>query len=285
MSAPKIICFGEVLWDLLPSGKVAGGAPMNVAFHLNQLGVNAGMISRVGTDAPGRELLAFLQEKGIPTGLIQSDPQYPTGTVHVSLDAAGHPAYEIVKPVAWDHIEVEATAETAVQAAEMLVYGSLVCRLPQSEASLKKLIAQARYRVLDVNLRQPYVAESLIRELLLTADLVKMNDEELNIITSWLNIGGEMPQRMASLVLRFDLQGLIVTLGAAGAAYADPAGYYQAPGITVDVRDTIGSGDAFLAGFLQQKRLGASPQHCLERACQLGAFVATQQGGTPIHPA
>lgn len=258
---------------------------MNVAFHLNQLGVATGMISRVGADALGNELLAFLQEKNIPTELIQPDPQHPTGTVHVSLDAAGHPAYEIVKPVAWDFIEAEAAAETAVQAAEMLVYGSLVCRLPQSEMSLKKLIALARYRVLDVNLRQPYVAESLIRELLLTADLVKMNDEELSIITSWLNIGGEMPQRMASMVLRFDLQGLIVTLGAEGAAYADPAGFYETPGIAVQVQDTIGSGDAFLAGFLQQKRLGASPQHCLERACQLGAFVATQKGGTPVHPA
>lgn len=283
MPAPQIICFGEVLWDLLPSGKIAGGAPMNVAFHLNQLGVPAGMVSRVGSDELGSELLGFLQDKQIPTGLIQTDGTYPTGTVKVTLDAGGHPSYEIVRPSAWDYIDCETAAENAVQHADMLVFGSLVCRHGKSRETLEKLIGLANYKVFDVNLRQPFFSENLIRELLLKADLVKMNDDELATITGWLNIGGDDAQRMASLLLRFDLQGIIVTRGAQGAAFHDGDHYYEMPGIRVTVQDTIGSGDAFLAGFLSRKLTNATPETCLEFAGKMGAFVATQKGGTPEH--
>ncbi|MBK7940217.1 MAG: carbohydrate kinase [Lewinellaceae bacterium] len=283
MPSPQVICFGEVLWDLLPSGPVAGGAPMNVAFHLNQLGVPAGMVSRVGADELGVELLDFLRAKRIPTDLIQTDPEYPTGTVKVTLDAGGHPSYEIVQPSAWDHITPEPAAESAIRKAEMLVYGSLVCRNSASDHALHQYIAQAKYRVFDVNLRQPFFSEKLIRELLLTANLVKMNDDELNIIADWLYLPGDAAQRMAALFVRFDLDGLIVTRGEHGAAFFDKNGYIETPGERVIVQDTIGSGDAFLAGFLSQKLKNAAPGTCLEFAGQLGAFVATQKGGTPEH--
>lgn len=256
---------------------------MNVAFHLNQLGVSSGMISRVGADALGDELLGFLQGKNIPTNLIQTDVDTPTGTVQVTLDPAGHPSYVIVQPAAWDHIACTPAVEAAVVQAEVLVYGSLVCRSETSAATLKRLVALARYRVFDVNLRAPFFSEKLIRELLLGADLVKMNDDELMAITGWLQVPGDMAQRMASLCVRFDLDGLIVTRGADGAAFYDRDGFCETPGVRVQVQDTIGSGDAFLAGFLSRRLQGEAPDACLEWAGKLGAFVATQKGGTPEH--
>lgn len=280
---PQVICFGEVLWDLLPSGKVAGGAPMNVAYHLNQLGVPAGMISRVGTDDLASELLGFLKEKRIPTELIQVDEQYPTGTVQVTFDTPGHPAYEIVQPSAWDYIACEEAAVNAVEGAAFFVFGSLVARNPVSEATLLRLIESAKYRVFDVNLRQPFFSPRLIGDLLEKADLVKMNDDELHTISGWFGLAGDEPESMKKVLQKFDLQGIIVTRGEHGAAFLDKTGYYETPGTKVTVQDTIGSGDAFLAGFLSRKLKNADPETCLAFAGKMGAFVATQKGGTPEH--
>ncbi|MEY3367990.1 MAG: hypothetical protein RI973_1145, partial [Bacteroidota bacterium] len=138
----QVICFGEVLWDLLPTGKIAGGAPMNVAFHANNLGLKAGMISRVGKDAHGSELLAFFHEKGIPTGLIQQDEELPTGIVNVSLDERGSPSYEIVAPASWDNIQPAEAARQAVQQAGVLVFGSLACRSPRTRDTLLDLLVR-----------------------------------------------------------------------------------------------------------------------------------------------
>lgn len=256
---------------------------MNVAYHLNQLGVPAGMISRVGTDDLASELLGFLKEKRIPTELIQVDEQYPTGTVQVTINASGHPAYEIVQPSAWDYIACEEAAVNAVEGAAFFVFGSLVARNPVSEATLLQLITSAKYRVFDVNLRQPFFSPRLIGDLLEKADLVKMNDDELHTISGWFGLAGDEPESMKKVLQKFDLQGIIVTRGEHGAAFLDKTGYYETPGTKVTVQDTIGSGDAFLAGFLSRKLKNADPETCLAFAGKMGAFVATQKGGTPEH--
>jgi fructokinase len=278
----QVICFGEVLWDLLPTGKIAGGAPMNVAFHANNLGLKAGMISRVGKDAHGSELLAFFHEKGIPTGLIQQDEELPTGIVNVSLDERGSPSYEIVAPASWDNIQPAEAARQAVQQAGVLVFGSLACRSPRTRDTLLDLLVLARQRVFDVNLRAPFYSQELLKALMDSASLVKMNDEELEIIAAWHGIKGDAADQLISLADLYELDGLIVTRGARGAVFYDQVSLYEHPGFPVAVKDTIGSGDSFLAAFLMKFLADAPAEDCLAFACATGGLVASRPGGTPM---
>ena len=149
---PKIVCFGEVLWDFLPSGKVAGGAPMNVAYHATQLGIYAQMISRIGRDELGESLVDFLNKKGVDTKLVQTDDTFSTGTVNVVLDANDSPVYEIAAPVAWDYIHVDLMNKNAVKNADAFVFGSLSTRNETSRNALFELLNLTRLRVFDVNL-------------------------------------------------------------------------------------------------------------------------------------
>lgn len=281
MPVKQVICFGEVLWDMLPSGKIAGGAPMNVAYHVNNLGLSATMVSRVGADDLGRELLSFLQNKGVSTRYVQTDPLLPTGIVNVTLNSKGSPAYEIVQPVAWDNIHPDAALHHIVREADALVFGSLACRSERSKSTLLELLGGAKLRVFDTNLRRPFYTQNLLEELLAQADIAKMNDEELAIIAGWSGVQGGETLQMQFLKEKFGLNLLILTRGENGAVCLDASGYHTHPGFPVQVRDTIGSGDAFLAAFLSKWLGGANSSECLEFACALGALVATKQGGTP----
>lgn len=281
MSKPFVISYGEVLWDLLPTGKIAGGAPMNVAFHAETFGLQTSLISRVGADELGRELLAFLSNKGIPTGLVQVDHTFPTGIVNVTLDANGSPSYEIVQPVAWDYIHPTDEAKKAVSTADAFVFGSLACRTNRTKQTLLELLEIAPLRVFDVNLRPPFFSKELLEELLLKANLVKMNDEELDTIAGWYGIAGEDAEKMDFIKKQYRLDALLMTLGAHGAMFQNNQGLFSQTGFNVKVQDTIGSGDAFLGAFLSRFLRGASPAECLKTACATGAFVATKKGATP----
>jgi len=281
MPGPIVVCFGEVLWDVLPTGKVAGGAPMNVAFHLNNFGVEARMASRIGDDEPGRELKAFLEKKGLDTRLIQADPAHPTSTVQVKLDAAGHASYTIVQPVAWDFIEPQEGARDAVKEAQAIVFGSLAARSEVTRDTLEELLALAGLRVFDVNLRAPFYSRELLESLLQKSSLAKMNDEELDIIAAWYGQHGNERAKLESIRGRFGLEGIIVTKGGDGAIFLNSEGLFANGAYPVKIQDTIGSGDSFLAAFLAKYLKGAPPQECLQFACATGALVATRKGGTP----
>ena len=278
---PTIVCFGEVLWDLLPSGKVAGGAPMNVAYHANQLDIRAQMISKIGKDELGSSLMDFLSGKGIPINLIQTDYTFPTGTVNVALDANGSPSYEIVAPVAWDYIHVDRANKAAVSTADAFVFGSLSSRNETSRTSLLSLMELAQLKVLDVNLRSPFFTQDLLLQLLQLADIVKMNDEELQIIGQWLAINDTEVATAKKIRDHFQWQQFIVTRGAQGAWLFNDKGMINSDGIPIQVQDTIGSGDSFLAAFLSKFLRGEAPEKCLQFAAATGAYVATQKGGTP----
>jgi fructokinase len=282
MSIPTIICFGEVLWDLLPTGKIAGGAPMNVAFHANQLGMRSHMISRIGHDSLGSELLAFLDEKGVSTRLVQTDETFPTGIVNVVLDEKGSPSYDIVQPAAWDFIHPVTEMTDTVKEADALIFGSLACRNERTKRTLFELLDIAPLRVLDVNLRAPFYSKTLLEELLQKADLVKMNDEELHLISGyWSQLEGEQLQ-MSFLKEKFRLEAIIVTKGSKGAVCLDETGFYEQAGFQVTVKDTIGSGDAFLAAFLSKLLVNENAAECLRFACAIGALAATKSGGTAL---
>jgi fructokinase len=281
MQNPTLICFGEVLWDVLPTGKIAGGAPMNVAYHANNLGFSTKMISRVGTDALGRELLDFLDEKGVSTQFVQADLLLPTGIVNVTLNSSGSPDYEIVYPSAWDNIQPDSVMIDTIKETDVFVFGSLACRSEQTKQTLFDLLDGAMLRVLDANLRRPFFSKDLLELLLLKADIAKMNDDELEIIAGWNGITGSEAVQMQSIKDIYKLELLVLTKGDKGASCLDESGYHTHPGFSVTVADTIGSGDAFLAAFLRKLLSGASNDACLSFACTLGALAATKQGGTP----
>jgi len=245
----KIVCFGEVLWDMLPSGKLPGGAPMNCAYHIHQLGLTCQMISRIGKDDLGMELTAFLAAKNVDTSLLQEDEQYNTSTVAVTLDEKGTPSYEIVQPVAWDFIELQKNKEV-VQQADALVYGSLAARNTTTRTTLLQLLPHAPFKIFDINLRSPFYDKETLESLLHPADIVKMNEEEIEVICKLLGLSKKS---------------------------------YHQPIFKVEVQDTIGSGDAFLAGFTTQYIQGKPVPICLQFGAFMGAFVASNKGAMPAY--
>lgn len=256
---------------------------MNVAFHANQLGLQTQMISRVGNDENGRELLAFLNDKGVSVQFVQTDPVYPTGVVNVVLDEKGSPGYDIVQPAAWDFIHLSDDLSDAVKASDAFVFGSLSCRNEHSRRTLFELLNVAALRVFDVNLRPPFFSKDLLEALLYESNVVKMNDEELILISGFWGGGNEERAQMEFVKEKFKLASVIVTKGPHGAALLNDDGFYLQKGFKVTVQDTIGSGDAFLGAFLSRALTGSSAQECLEFACAAGAFVATKKGATPVY--
>ncbi len=281
MSKSNIVCYGEVLWDLLPKGKVAGGAPMNVAHHLQNFEIDTTMISEVGDDDLGKELLGFLKNNGINTDLVQTNFTFPTGIVNVELDAKGSPTYDIVMPVAWDFINTNNEKVELVRSADALVFGSLACRSERSMQTLLDLAEVAKFRVLDVNLRTPFYSQDLIEKLLGKADLIKLSDEELEIIGAWYIKDVEEKKALDYLSSKFNLETVILTKGSEGALCLQEGKLYEHASFPITVKDTIGSGDSFLAAFLSKKFKGENPDVCLRFACATGALVATHSGGTP----
>jgi fructokinase len=282
MSKKNIVCFGEVLWDLLPSGKIAGGAPMNVAVHASQLGLNAIMISAVGNDELGEGITSFLLSRGLSIENIQKN-EYQTGIVEVTLDAKGSPSYSIIEPVAWDFIRLTDAAKSAIQVADALVFGSLALRNEISKLTLLQLQIDSKLKFLDVNLRKPFYSPKLTDELLRVADIVKVNDEELEMICTWFGSFGNQIDNASFLKARFKLKGILVTRGANGAFFIDENNKLsEHQGFNVIVNDTIGSGDSFLAAFISKWLSGETPGEALKYACAAGAFVATQKGATPV---
>jgi len=277
-----VICFGETLWDVLPTGKQPGGAPFNVAVHLHQLSQPVELISRVGDDDLGTELLAFLAERGVPTTYVQRGHTHLTGVVKANVDNANEVTYKIVQPVAWDYIQYEDALHGLVANAAMLVFGSLAAHSEASRATLYRLLQDARFKVFDVNMRPPHYTRELVEDLLTRSNLVKVNEHELAEILGWYGQPADADASLAWLAQRFHLQAVCVTLGADGALLWKDGQLYRSPGIAVEVQDTIGSGDAFLAALLTSWLAGDTPADCLRFACAAGSLVATNQGATPV---
>ncbi|WP_223651272.1 carbohydrate kinase family protein [Hymenobacter psoromatis] len=277
----SVVCFGEMLWDVLPSGKQPGGAPLNVAVHLDNFGLDAQLISRVGHDELGVELLAFVESKNLSTSHVQRGETHPTGVVQANVSDRNEVTYQIVQPVAWDYIQYEPALGALVAAADALVFGSLVARSAVSRETLYRLLPHARCRVFDVNLRPPHYSRDVVQYLLRQADVVKLNHHELAEIMGWFGVSPAEETALAWLAARFGLQAVCVTKGADGAALWTGGQLYQTPGRAVDVQDTIGSGDAFLAALLRGWLAGQPPAEYLAFAGAAGSLVATYQGATP----
>ncbi|MVN20291.1 carbohydrate kinase family protein [Mucilaginibacter arboris] len=281
----QVLCFGEVLWDGFGADKKAGGAPMNVAMHLLQQQIPVQMLTRIGKDDLGDELLAYLQEQHFPAQLIQRDAELPTCLVTVSLDEDLQAKYVIPKPVSWDNIQPEKTSVKEAFSFDVIVFGSLACRSETSFNTLLKLLEKPAYKIFDVNLRPPHFTENVIETLAQKADMVKMNEEEMLFLSPKNERNTSLEDQMREFSSRFHTKTVCVTLGGHGCTVLHQQQFYKHPGFKVKVADTVGAGDSFLATFIAGLLNNLPMEEILVNASAIGAFVAGSQGANPVyHP-
>lgn len=278
-----IVCFGEMLWDILPEKELPGGAVMNVAYHLQRLGETVSLVSRVGKDARGQGLLDMLQGYGLDTQYVQQDEKQETGKVYADMSNPHEVHYDIVYPAAWDFIQWEPALAGLLHRPDTryLVFGSLCSRDAVSRHTLEEALKEAVVKVLDINLREPHYTRAHVEWLLQECHVLKLNITELVLISSWYHPYEDKEQAVRLLSAQFKINTIVVTMGADGALlWMDNTAYVE-PGIPVKVVDTIGSGDAFLAGFLHSMIHKRPARECLVFANALGALVASFAGGCP----
>jgi fructokinase len=277
----EVLCIGELLWDALPSGLFLGGAPFNVACHLSAAGVPVAMVSRVGADRLGEEAVRRAQRYGVATDLVQVDLTLPTGVVSATIDDSGQANYVIMGDVAWDAIEPNEVLLARAEESRAIVFGSLAQRHATTRRTIERLWESKALMVFDVNLRPPFEDREVIRRSLERADVVKVNGEELQRLASWFGLPHGDRESASALSRLFSCPVICVTRGPAGAALWRDHTWTEHPGFEVEVRDTVGAGDAFLAVLLGGLLSGADSETVLENANSIGAYVATQFGALP----
>jgi fructokinase len=288
MPAPRILCFGEILWDFLPAGLFAGGAPFNVAYHLNRHGADVRLVSAVGRDLLGEELLRRLRHWDLDTELITRHSGLPTGYVRATLGDSGDASYEITPSVAWDQIFMNQDVAQAAVGAQALVFGSLAQRSPFNRTVLNRILdvlpgREDAWRVFDVNLRAPYDDLELVRSLAPRATLLKLNAvEAARLCGEKTETAGKEESHARDLFSTTGCPMICVTAGERGAGFLRDGVWLWEPGKPVKTADTVGAGDSFLASFLYNLlQRECSDAECLARACRTGEWVATQRGATP----
>ena len=290
-SSPLIVALGEVLWDELPAGERLGGAAANLCVMTGRLGSNAVLASRVGSDEGGTRIVKELAAFPVDTNFIQRDPLLPTGTVTVAIDKQGQPAYCIHDNVAWDAFEFSPAWSQLALEADAVCFGTLAQRSPLSKATIGKFLATARkrsLRVLDLNLRYPFVTEETIKWSLAQASVLKVSEEELQTVFKLLNLRtrpsiDKWRASVDNLMSVFPLSLVCVTFGSAGSLIVSNHGHHRHPGIPTNVVDTVGAGDAFLATVTHLALQDASLAEISDAANRNGAWVASQAAAIPNH--
>jgi fructokinase len=284
---PLILALGEILWDLLPAGKQLGGAPANFAYHAAQLGADAKIVSAVGDDDLGHEVLQRLRALRLDTTYIATDPDHPTGTVSVSLDSSGIPTYTIHQKVTWDFIPTTHALRAIAARADCVCFGSLAQRSPVSRDTIRDLVSRTppqTLRIFDINLRQHYYDRDIIEHSLALANVLKINDTEIRELSGIF--GCQIDNLLDKLFVRDHLDLIALTRGAGGSIlYAKDGTKVEHPGYpATPLIDTVGAGDAFTAalamGLLRQLPL----EQINDRANRLASYICTQPGATPSIP-
>ncbi|MBS1796339.1 MAG: carbohydrate kinase [Acidobacteria bacterium] len=280
-----IVGIGEVLWDVLPDGQKLGGAPANFAYVSNCLGGEGVVLSRVGDDPAGRAIVEELGRKNLSTARLQSDPRNRTGVVNVSFED-GQPAYEIVAPAAWDFLELSDDWRALAGRADAVCFGSLAQRGAVSRATVREFVGATRgLRVFDVNLRQDFFSPEILGASFGLANVVKLNHEELPVIAKIFGVAETgLIEQARALLVKFDLRLICVTRGANGSVLTTPDEISAVGGRPIEVRDTIGAGDAFTAAMVNGLLRGRPLFEINEFANRTGAFVASQTGAMPEFP-
>ena len=291
-SAPTVVGLGEILWDLLPSGRQLGGAPANFAYCSHLLGNRTVVASRIGSDDLGNDVRNRLRQTGIGQDFLQVDPRHATGTVNVELDSHGQPTYEITQGSAWDFMEWTDSWQALAQSADAVCCGSLAQRSAGSRATILKFLEATRpdaLRVFDVNLRQKFYSADVIQSSLQRANVVKLNHDELLVLRNLIGLGAASGRdadvfTCRELIEKFELRLACVTVGASGSLICDRASLHRHPGFRVAVSDTIGAGDAFTAGLVHGLLRGESLAAMNDLANRMGAWVASYPGAMPRLP-
>jgi fructokinase len=278
----KVICYGEVLWDVLPEGSQPGGAPLNVAYHLNKLGIATSIVSKIGNDTNGQRLEKLISGWGIKKQFLQVDNEFPTSEVIAKMNNGNEVSYEIVFPVAWDFIAENSNIRTDINSSTYFVYGSLASRNEVTRQTLFNLLESDAIKVFDINLRPPFIGQDLLKKLLEKADIVKFNQAELEMVQILFrgSLGNEASQ-IRFIMDRFNIREVVITKGESGASYFVNGKAYHIWGNEVKVKDTIGSGDSFLAAFIAGHYNKQLPELILKNAIAMGAYIATKKGGCP----
>ena len=282
MKKKVIVGIGEILWDMLPTGKALGGAPANFAYHAQRLGEEGWAVSAIGDDPLGAEIMDIVTDKKLRNIIAVTDK--PTGTVQVSLDEKGVPSYNIMEDVAWDNIPFTPEMEALAARADAVCYGSLVQRMASRDSVLRFLRATRpeALRVFDINLRQHYYSPEVVDESLKLANILKINDEEIRIVADMFGLGADDTAACRALVERYALKLVILTKGADGSEVitADEA-IPQAVG-KVKVVDTVGAGDSFTAAFVVAYLRGDSLSDAQRLANETAAYVCSCKGAMPL---
>jgi len=276
---------GEVLWDLFPGGKQMGGAPANFAYHAQTLGARGAVVSAVGDDALGHELLDRLAGCGLDLEYVALNKDYPTGTVSVELDENGKPNYVIHQDVAWDFLPVTPELLALAGRCDAVCFGSLAQRSPTSHDTILRFLDATPsrcLRVFDINLRQSYFNADIVRESLRRSNVLKLNEEELPVVAELLSLSGPESTVLNQLIEGFRLKAVALTRGERGSLLRTPDDEAVHPGCpTARVIDTVGAGDCFAACIAMGLLQGDPLEEISERANRLASYVCSQQGAMP----
>ena len=286
---PVVAGIGEVLWDMLPSGRQPGGAPANFAYHAGLLGADASMVSMVGTDAPGDALVARLATQGLDTQYIGRDSDHPTGTVTVVLDGEGIPIYTIHENTAWDNLDLTAIPDigTLATSCHAVCFGSLAQRSSRTRAAIAAFLDMTSpdcLHVFDINLRQQYYSAEIIDSFLRYADVLKLNDSELPVVVSLLGIDCHGDEAIQELLDTYGLDLVALTRGAHGSRLVGAGMEEDHPGYAARIADTVGAGDAFTAALTAGLLRGMPLDVLNDAANRVAAFVCASDGAMPALP-
>jgi fructokinase len=285
-SPPKIVVgLGEVLWDMLPAGKMLGGAPANCAYHANAVGGQGVVLSAVGNDPLGHEILKTLEEKGLSTEYVAVLDDHPTGTVTVELSEEGQPTYTIHENVAWDHIPLTPEVLELAQSCAAVCFGSLAQRSTTTRETIRAFLESTSaecLRVFDINIRQATLDQTVLEESLHLATILKLNDEELPYLATVFALHGEVIDQLQQLRAQFNLECIAYTRGANGNILLDATQVVDLPGgEAVEIADTIGAGDTFTAALIINRLHHCDLNTIAQRAHDRARLVCTQPGGMP----
>ena len=281
---PIVVGIGELLWDVLPTGKRAGGAPINFVYHATQMGAEGYAVSAVGNDLSGTEIVQELEKNHISNSL--GTVEYPTGSVMVELKE-GIPTYTIIEGVAWDHIPLTQESIDLIKRADAICFGTLALRSQASKETILSLLSYARedaLRFFDINIRQSYYSKELIETLLHKANVFKINDEELVLLRDMCKLEGSDDEVCRQILQMYNLKYLVLTAGCAFSSIYTADEVSTIPTPRVEVADTVGAGDSFSGAFVYSVLTGKSLREAHQTAVETAAFVCTQEGAWPPYP-
>lgn len=289
MNNTIVVGMGEALWDMLPEGKKIGGAPANFAYHVSQFGLDSRVVSAVGEDELGAEILKNFREKKLNC-MIETVP-YPTGTVQVELDINGVPCYDIREGVAWDNIPFTPALEGLARQTRAVCFGSLAQRSVVSRETINRFLdampdGEGQYKIFDINLRQGFYTKEILCNSMRKCNILKINDEELVTVSRMFGYPGiDLQDKCWILLAKYNLRMLILTCGVNGSYVFTPGeiSFVETP--KVEVADTVGAGDSFTAAFVASVLKGKPVPEAHKIAVATSAFVCTQNGAMPVLPA